>query len=80
MISYTLIFGVPFSFQTSDLGLRLEVDFVFRLSQEQQQEQPLTKISLHSSFRTKLCDFLPLVSFVLKVHMFYVFDFLKSKT
>ena len=34
--------------QTSDLGLRLEVDFVFPLSQEQQQEeeeeQPLTKI------------------------------------
>ena len=34
--------------QTSDLGLRLEVDFVFHLSQEQQQEQqeqqPLTKI------------------------------------
>ena len=28
--------------QTSDLGLRLEVDFVFPLSQE--QEQPLTKI------------------------------------
>ena len=28
--------------QTSDLGLRLEVDFVFPLSQEQQQ--PLTKI------------------------------------
>ena len=35
--------------QTSDLGLRLEVDIVFPLSQEQeqqeqQQEQPLTKI------------------------------------
>ena len=35
--------------QTSDLGLRLEVDFVFPLSQEEeeeekQQEQPLTKI------------------------------------
>ena len=31
--------------QTSDLGLRLEVDFVFPLSQEeQQQEEPLTKI------------------------------------
>ena len=33
--------------QTSDLGLRLEVDFVFPLSQEQQEEeeeQPLTKI------------------------------------
>ena len=25
--------------QTSDLGLRLEVDFVFPLSQEQEQEQ-----------------------------------------
>ena len=33
--------------QTSDLGLRLEVDFVFPLSQEEQEEeeqQPLTKI------------------------------------
>ena len=32
--------------QTSDLGLRLEVDFVFPLSQEQeeQEQQPLTKI------------------------------------
>jgi len=35
--------------QTSDLGLRLEVDFVFPLSQQQQQEEeeeeePLTKI------------------------------------
>ena len=34
--------------QTSDLGLRLEVDFVFPLSQEEQQQeqeqQPLTKI------------------------------------
>ena len=33
--------------QTSDLGLRLEVDFVFPLSQEEQQqeeEEPLTKI------------------------------------
>ena len=32
--------------QTSDLGLRLEVDFVFPLSQQEQQEeeQPLTKI------------------------------------
>ena len=34
--------------QTSDLGLRLEVHFVFPLSQQQQQEQqqqePLTKI------------------------------------
>ena len=36
------------SCQTSDLGLRLEVDFVFPLSQEeeeQQEEQPLTKIN-----------------------------------
>ena len=33
--------------QTSDLGLRLEVDFVFPLSQQQQEEEeeePLTKI------------------------------------
>ena len=33
--------------QTSDLGLSLEVDFVFPLSQEEEQEeqqQPLTKI------------------------------------
>ena len=33
--------------QTSDLGLRLEVDFVFPLSQEEEQgeeQEPLTKI------------------------------------
>ena len=32
--------------QTSDLGLRLEVDFVFPLSQEEeeQEEEPPTKI------------------------------------
>ena len=42
--------NLVFFCQTSDLGLRLEVDFVFPLSQEQeeqqeeQQEQPLTKI------------------------------------
>ena len=30
--------------QTSDLGLRLEVDFVFHLSQEEQEQEPLTKI------------------------------------
>ena len=35
----------PFYCQTSDLGLRLEVDFVFPLSQQQQlQQEPLTKI------------------------------------
>ena len=33
--------------QTSDLGLRLEVDFVFPLSQqeeEQEEQEPLSKI------------------------------------
>ena len=31
--------------QTSDIGLRLEVDFVFPLSQEEEEEEePLTKI------------------------------------
>ena len=52
-------------------------------SETRQQAESLKSIiefTLHSSFRTKLCDFLPLVSFVFKVHMFYVFDFLKSKT
>ena len=35
--------------------------------------------ALHSSFRTKLCDFLPFVLVVLRVHMFYVLIFLKAK-
>ena len=40
-----IVFGHPIRdfCQTSDLGLRLEVYFVFPLSQQQQQE-PLTKI------------------------------------
>ena len=37
------------------------------------------KVSLHSSIRTKLCDFLPFVPVVLRVHMFYVLIFLKVK-
>ena len=46
---------VHFFCQTSDLGLRLEVDFVFPLSQQEQQqeeeeEQPLTKIYMKEEY------------------------------
>ena len=37
------------------------------------------KLPSHSSFWTKLCDFLPLVPVVLRVHMFYVLIFFKVK-
>ena len=42
-------------------------------------ETVTTPITLHSNFRTKLCDFLPFVPVVLRVHMFYVLIFLKVK-
>ena len=49
-LKYRVLKGSENNCQTSDLGLKLEVDFVFPLSQEQeaeeeeQQQQHLTKI------------------------------------